>query len=225
MSARKRSSCSTLSTSPWRRYSAAWATAPGGASDSPASSASGSSSPPSARSGMRSASHRARSRSKPSLQPRRPPRMRQRTTRAPERTSPTRAAGSSAEAGLAQRTSGKPAGRRSTAAAAARISVSAVVTRRITRTLGVLHGRLLGMTRPVLDRCGRASFLTPGSAPSPPSRPVGQWRRGGALPGHSGATVPDSHRLPHLAEPDPTGTRRAGPTPVSRSSSGGGTCP
>ena len=52
VSARKRSSCSTLSTSPWRRYSPAWATAPAGASDSSVISASGSASPPSASSAM-----------------------------------------------------------------------------------------------------------------------------------------------------------------------------
>ncbi len=131
VSARKHSSCSTLSTSPWRKYSPACATAPAGASDSPVISASGSASPPSASSAIPCASQRSRNRSKPPGQPRRPPRIRHRTTRASTSRSSISAA-ASAPAGFTQRTSGKSLGRRSTALAAARISVSAVVTKRST---------------------------------------------------------------------------------------------
>ena len=46
----------------------------------------------------------------------------------------------------------------------------------------------------------RAGLLTPGSSlPRPfpgPSDGLAQWFVSGSLPGHSGATVPDSHRLP-----------------------------
>ncbi len=74
MSARKRSSCSMLSTPPWRRYSNAWATAPAGAVESAVISASGSASPPSSdQRDARRARSAARSRSTPSGQPRRPP--------------------------------------------------------------------------------------------------------------------------------------------------------
>ena len=45
-----------------------------------------------------------------------------------------------------------------------------------------------------------AGLLTPGSTlPRAFPGPMSQWRRSGSLPGHSGATVPDSHRLPFSA--------------------------
>src|SRR3989442_506270 len=57
VSATNRSSCSVLSTPPWRRYSNACATAPAGAVDSAASSAAGSASPPKASRGTPAAAH------------------------------------------------------------------------------------------------------------------------------------------------------------------------
>src|SRR6185295_18057424 len=93
---------------------------------------------------MPSRRQRARRRSKPSGQPRRPPRMRHRTTAAPSSSSSTNAAWSIAPAGFAQRTAGKSLPRRSTAAAVARISVSAVVTKRSNAYLRVDRGQVGG---------------------------------------------------------------------------------
>ena len=46
----------------------------------------------------------------------------------------------------------------------------------------------------------QAGLLTPGSPLPEPSQDRGsQWHLSGSLPGHSGATVPDSHRLPFSA--------------------------
>lgn len=42
----------------------------------------------------------------------------------------------------------------------------------------------------------RRSVLTPGSPLAPPFQPAGRGHAWGPLPGHSGGTVPESHRLP-----------------------------
>ena len=133
MSARKRSSCSTLSTSPWRRYSPAWATAPAGAVDSAVISASGSASPPSAS----SATLRSRSASRSRSQPLGPAAAAaedaaQDDARAVEHVVDERLGSSVAARVRAAHLAGSRPGSRSTAAAVARISVSAVVTKRST---------------------------------------------------------------------------------------------
>src|SRR5438093_6795607 len=56
---------------------------------------------------------------------------------------------------------------------------------------------LLGDCAPLSAVFATASLLAPGSLPSaPPSHPMGSGRTLGRLPGYSGATAPDSHRLP-----------------------------
>ena len=60
-----------------------------------------------------------------------------------------------------------------------------------------------------------AGLLTPGSTlPRAFPGPMSQWRRSGSLPGHSGATVPDSHRLPFSAPGSTSPAATSGATQI-----------